>query len=225
MSAGTDILQLAAVEKSFQEPEGVLRLLDGLSLNVVPGEIVLLQGPSGSGKTTLLQIAGCLLRADAGQVTIAGKELNAAPDAERTATRQQHLGFAFQHFHLLDALTARDNVALGLRLKRQPHNAGRVDETLELLGIAGKAGKLPRDLSGGEKQRVALARALVSKPSLLLADEPTSQLDSHAAGVVAELVRRLVRELGCAALITTHDARLHPVADRICTLKEGRIHE
>jgi ABC-type lipoprotein export system ATPase subunit len=225
MSANQTTLRLETVEKSFREPTGVLRVLDGVDLSVSAGEIVLLQGPSGSGKTTLLQIIGCLLRADAGKVELAGRELNTASDAERTATRQKHLGFAFQHFHLLDALTARENVALGLHFKRQPPNAGRVAEVLERLGIAGKADKLPRDLSGGEKQRVALARALVGKPSFLLADEPTSQLDSHSAETVAGLVRSLVREFGCAALIATHDARLHRVADRICNLKEGRIYE
>lgn len=225
MSADQTTLRLETVEKSFREPSGLLRVLDGVALAVRAGEIVLLQGPSGSGKTTLLQIIGCLLRADAGKVEIANRELNTASDAERTATRQKHLGFAFQHFHLLDALTARENVALGLYFKRQPQNAGRVEEVLERLGIARKADKLPRDLSGGEKQRVALARALVGKPSLLLADEPTSQLDSHSAESVAGLVRSLVREFGCAALIATHDTRLHRVADRICNLKEGRIYE
>lgn len=225
MSGAQTILRLKTVGKSFREPSGMLRVLDGLNLAVSEGEIVLLQGPSGSGKTTLLQIIGCLLRADAGEVELAGKELNAASDAERTAARQKHLGFAFQHFHLLDALTARENVALGLHFKRQSQNAGRVEEVLERLGIARKADKLPRDLSGGEKQRVALARALVGKPSLLLADEPTSQLDSHSAEAVADLVRKLVREFNCAVLIATHDSRLHPVADRICSLKEGRIYD
>lgn len=225
MSGEQTILRLKTVEKSFREPTGLLRVLDGLNLAVSAGEIVLLQGPSGSGKTTLLQIIGCLLRADAGEMELAGKQLNAASDAERTVARQQHLGFAFQHFHLLDALTARENVALGLHFKRQPQNAGRVEEVLERLGIVRKADKLPRDLSGGEKQRVALARALVGKPSLLLADEPTSQLDSHSAEAVANLVRGLVREFDCAALIATHDPRLHSVADRICNLKEGRIYD
>ena len=225
MSGVQTILRLITVEKSFREPAGMLRVLDGLSLAVSAGEIVLLQGPSGSGKTTLLQITGCLLRADAGEIELAGKELNAASDEERTATRQMHLGFAFQHFHLLDALTARENVELGLHFKRLPQNAARVDEVLERLGIAGKADKLPRDLSGGEKQRVTLARALVGKPSLLLADEPTSQLDSHSAEAVADLVRKLVREFNCAALIATHDSRLHRVADRIFNLKEGKIYD
>ena len=163
MSQAAAILHLDAVKKSFREPSGVLRVLDGISFRVRAGEIVLLQGPSGSGKTTLLQIAGCLMRADDGRIELAGKELNAVSDAERTEARQRHLGFVFQHFHLLDALTARENVMLGLRLKRQPPDARRVDEVLELLGLAKKAAKLPRDLSGGEKQRVAFARAQIGR--------------------------------------------------------------
>jgi putative ABC transport system ATP-binding protein len=225
MSGNGFILRLEMVSKSFREPTGLLLVLDGMALSVRPGEIVLVQGPSGSGKTTLLQIAGCLLRADAGRVEIGGKELNSARDAERTEARQRHLGFVFQHFHLIEALTARENAMLGLRLKRQPLDAKRVDEVLALVGLANKAAKLPRDLSGGEKQRVAFARALVGKPSLLLADEPTSQLDSHAAEAVAGQIRSCVREYGCAALIATHDARLHAVADRICTIREGRFDE
>jgi ABC-type lipoprotein export system ATPase subunit len=114
---------------------------------------------------------------------------------------------------------------LGLRLKRQALDRARVDHVLELLGMTKKAQKRPRELSGGEKQRVAFARALVGRPTLLLADEPTSQLDAHAAEAVAQLVRTSVKESGCAALITTHDTRLHPVADRICTLQNGKIHE
>jgi putative ABC transport system ATP-binding protein len=225
MSANGAVLELTGIVKTFAEPAGELRVLDGLSLRVRPGEIVLLQGPSGSGKTTLLQIAGTMLRADAGTIHVGGVEVNGASDDARAATRRQHLGFVFQHFHLVEALTARQNVALGLRLKRLPVEARRVDEVLEWVGLTGKKDKLPRDLSGGEKQRVAFARALVGKPSLLLADEPTSQLDAHAAESLAGLVRRLVQESGSAALIATHDTRLHPIADRICKLKEGRLDE
>lgn len=224
MNKHPPVLALTEVQKTFREPAGPLRVLAGLSLRVGAGEIILLEGPSGSGKTTLLQIAGCLLRADQGRVEVAGAELNAADDAARTAARQRHLGFCFQHFHLVEALTARENVLLGMCLKRQAPDPRRADAVLTLLGLAKKADKLPRDLSGGEKQRVAFARALVGRPSLLLADEPTSQLDAHAAQVVAQLIRSSVKEFGCAALITTHDTRLHAAADRICSLYEGRIH-
>jgi ABC-type lipoprotein export system ATPase subunit len=221
----TPILSLSAVTKSYVEPAGRLQVLEGINLAVQPGEIVLLEGPSGSGKTTLLQIAGGLLRADGGRVDLVGQEINTAPEDERTAARRRHLGFVFQHFHLLEALDVHDNVALGLRFRRQPVDEATITRMLELLGLHGKARKLPNDLSGGEKQRVAFARALVGAPSLLMADEPTSQLDSHAAGMVAELIETAVRQTGTAALIATHDTRLHCLTHRICKLKEGRIHE
>jgi len=225
MNALDPILKMEGIEKTFAEPTGPLRVLVGLSLAVHAGEVVLLQGPSGSGKTTLLQIAGALLRADAGTVHLAGVEVNQASDARRTVVRRRHLGFVFQHFHLVDALSVRENVLLGLRLKRQPVEARRVLDVLDLLGMAGKADKLPRDLSGGEKQRAAFARALAPRPDVLLADEPTSQLDAHAAESLADLLRDAVRCLNVAALIATHDVRLHKVADRILTLRDGRLHE
>ena len=225
MNATPTVLRMNGVKKSFRDPTGTLCVLQEVNLDLRTGEIALLQGPSGSGKTTLLQIAGCLLRADAGLVQLVGQEINSVSDVERTAIRQKHLGFAFQHFHLIDALTVRDNVALGLRFKRQPDDPKRVNDVLQLLGIAAKADRLPCNLSGGEKQRVAFARGLVGKPTLLLADEPTSQLDSHSAEIVAGLVRNLARQFACSVLIATHDTRLHPVADRVCTLRDGRIHE
>jgi putative ABC transport system ATP-binding protein len=225
MNALDPILKMEGIEKTFAEPTGPLRVLVGLSLAVHAGEVVLLQGPSGSGKTTLLQIAGALLRADAGTVHLAGVEVNQASDARRTVVRPRHLGFVFQHFHLVDALSVRENVLLGLRLKRQPVEVRRVLDVLDLLGMAGKADQLPRDLSGGEKQRAAFARALAPRPDVLLADEPTSQLDAHAAESLADLLRDAVRCLNVAALIATHDVRLHKVADRILTLRDGRLHE
>ena len=219
------VIQLDNVRKGFQEPSGRLEILSAVTFSVQPGEVVLLQGPSGSGKTTLLQIAGCLLRADEGRVIIAGQDLNQSSDEERTAARQNHIGFAFQHFHLFDALTVYENVALGLYFRRRPIEAKRITDVIELLGISSKTNKKPKNLSGGEKQRVALARALVSTPALLLADEPTSQLDAHAAENVSALVRTAAREYRCAALIATHDVRLHAIADRICNLQKGKIDE
>ena len=219
------VLKLEAVCKAYMEPHRRLQVLDSLSFSARAGEVVLVEGPSGSGKTTLLQIMGALLRADSGSILLAGTEVNAAPAATRTEARRRNLGFVFQHFHLLDALDVYDNVALGLRFKRQPIEARKVQHVLELLGIAAKASKLPRDSSGGEKQRVAFARALVGDPVLLLADEPTSQLDGQAAGSVADMIRSAFNNTEAAAIIATHDTRLHPVATRICKLSEGRIHE
>ena len=225
MSQPATILELSGIVKTFAEPTGPLHLLTGLSLQVRPGEIVLLQGPSGSGKTTLLQISGAMMRADAGRVLVAGFEINQASEPDRTAARRRHLAFVFQHFHLVEALSVRDNVSLGLRLKRQPADGGRVMEVLGMLGIATKADKLPGALSGGEKQRAAFARALAPRPDLLLADEPTSQLDTHAVESLAALVRDVVRQANAAAVIATHDARLHGMADRILTLRDGMLYE
>jgi putative ABC transport system ATP-binding protein len=218
-------LRLENVVKTFVEPTGVLRVLDGLCLELRTGEIVVLQGPSGSGKTTLLQIAGGLMRADSGAVQLAGRDISRATEAERTEARRRHLGFVFQHFHLVEALTVERNVALGLRFKRLPVEEQRIRGVLDRLGLGGKGRKLPRDLSGGEKQRVAFARALVGLPKLLLADEPTSQLDSNAAEAIATLMREVVNDLNVAVVVATHDPRLNPIAHRICRLNRGRIDE
>jgi putative ABC transport system ATP-binding protein len=218
-------LRFENVVKTFTEPTGILRVLNDLCLDVRRGEIVVLQGPSGSGKTTLLQIAGGLMRADAGRVCLAGCEINQASEAERTRTRRRHLGFVFQHFHLVEALTVERNVALGLRFKRLPPDEPGIHRILERLGVATKRRKLPRDLSGGEKQRVAFARALVARPDLLLADEPTSQLDSNAAESITGLLREVAEEMQVAVVVATHDPRLRPIAHRICTLNRGKIDE
>jgi len=218
-------LRLENVVKTFVEPTGVLRVLDGLGLELRTGEIVVLQGPSGSGKTTLLQIAGGLMRADSGAVQLAGRDISRATEVERTEARRRHLGFVFQHFHLVEALTVERNVALGLRFKRLPVDEQRIGDVLDRLGLGGKRRKLPRDLSGGEKQRVAFARALVGRPDLLLADEPTSQLDSNAAEAITTLMQEIVNDLNVAVVVATHDPRLNPIAHRICRLNRGRIDE
>jgi putative ABC transport system ATP-binding protein len=223
---GPDIvLRLVGLHKEFPEPSGVLHVLKGLSLSVRRGEIVMLMGPSGSGKTTLLQIAGCLIRATQGRVEIGGKDFGRAPESERLQVRRKHLGFVFQSFHLVDALTAFDNVALAQRLRRQPIERKRILEVLDVLGIASKAKKLPRDLSGGEKQRIAIARGLIGSPDVLLADEPTSQLDSHSAEVVSQLLRQAVRQYNPAVILATHDPRLGNIADRQLRLENGLFHD
>jgi putative ABC transport system ATP-binding protein len=219
------VLRLMELYKEFPEPMGVLHVLKGLSLSVRRGEIVMLMGPSGSGKTTLLQIAGCMIRATQGTVEIVGKDYGRAPESERLLARRKHLGFVFQNFHLVDALTAFDNVALAQRLRRQPIQRKRILEMLDCLGIASKAKKLPRDLSGGEKQRIALARGLIGSPDVLLADEPTSQLDSHSAEVVSELLRQAIRHYNPAVILATHDPRLGSIADRQLRLENGHVHE
>jgi putative ABC transport system ATP-binding protein len=224
-AADGPILEVVDLVKDFPEPSGVLRVLRGLSLTVRRGEIVMVTGPSGSGKTTLLQIAGCLIRATAGRVVLAGHDVSEATEAERLAVRRRHLGFVFQSFHLLAALPAAENVALALRLRRQPIDMGRVRSVLEILGLGRKVWKYPAQLSGGEKQRVAIARALVGNPDLLLADEPTSQLDSVSAKVIGEQLRRAAHELNTGVVVTTHDPRLGEIADRKVALREGMLDE
>jgi putative ABC transport system ATP-binding protein len=181
----------------------------------------MITGPSGSGKTTMLQIAGCLIRPTSGTVAIGGHDLSTSSESERLEARRRYLGFVFQSFHLLAALPVVENVALGLRLRRQPIDHGRVHEMLGTLGIGTKAWKYPRELSGGERQRVAIARALVGAPDLILADEPTSQLDSNSAAAVGQLLQRAAHEFQTAVVVTTHDPRLGSIADRKVGLEAG----
>jgi putative ABC transport system ATP-binding protein len=223
MNRGETVLQLVDVDKQYNEPQGILQVLRKLRLAVRRGEIVMVTGPSGSGKTTMLQIAGCLIRPTSGGVEIGGRDLSTSSEPERLEARRRYLGFVFQSFHLLAALPVAENVALGLRLRRQPIDQGRVHEMLETLGIGGKAWKYPRDLSGGERQRVAIARALVGAPDLILADEPTSQLDSNSAAAVGGLLQRAAHEFQTAVVVTTHDPRLGSIADRKVALEAGAL--
>jgi putative ABC transport system ATP-binding protein len=219
------ILHIVDLVKEYPEPSGTLRVLRSLSLTVRRGEVVMITGPSGSGKTTLLQIAGCMIRATAGRVTLAGRDVTRADEYERLDVRRRHLGFVFQSFHLLAALPAAENVALALRLRRQEIDMGRVRAVLETLGLGQKVWKYPGQLSGGEKQRVAIARAMVGRPELLLADEPTSQLDSHSAKVTGEMLHLAAREFNMGIVVTTHDPRLGEIADRKVALREGLLYE
>ena len=219
------VLQLCDVHKEYPEPSGALKVLQGAELDIRCGEISVLMGPSGSGKTTMLQIAGCMMRPTSGKVIVAGNDLSQTNEAQRLEARRQHLAFVFQHFQLVDALSAYDNVALGLRLRRQPVERQQVKAMLEALGLGSKMHRRPGKLSGGEKQRVAIARALIGKPELLLADEPTSALDSNSTETVANLLRQAVRQSNTAVLLATHDPRLTKVADRVLKLEKGKIDE
>jgi len=223
--ADQSVLQLCNLQKEYPEPSGVLKVLRGVELNIRRGEIGVLMGPSGSGKTTMLQIAGCMTRPTSGKVIVAGEDFSQADEAQRLEARRRHLAFVFQHFQLVDALSAYDNVALGLRLRRQPVKRKRVMAMLEALGLGSKTHRRPGQLSGGEKQRVAIARALIGKPGLLLADEPTSALDSNSTETVANLLRQAARRLNAAVLLATHDPRLTGIADRVLTLNKGKIDE
>ncbi len=218
-------LELRAVERIFQSGGAELPILRGVNLVVRAGEIVALVGPAGAGKSTLLQIAGLLEPPDAGEVRIAGRSCGQANDAERTGIRRDTIGFVYQNHHLLPEFSALENVMMPLRIAGAPRRAAgaRANDLLQRLGLAARADHRPARLSGGEQQRVAIARALANRPRLLLADEPTGNLDGRtAAGVFAELLG-LVRETGVAALIATHNLAIAGLMDRTVALDDGQL--
>ena len=218
-------LRLEAVVRSFVQGERRLEVLRGASLTVAGGEMVALVGPSGSGKSTLLHIAGLLERPDAGEVEIAGRPCGRLGDRERTAVRRRALGFVYQFHHLLPEFTALENVMMPQMVAGVPRARARARAAalLERVGLAERAGHRPGQLSGGEQQRVATARALANAPRLLLADEPTGNLDPETAGRVLGELLRLVREDGLAALIATHNPDIAARLDRTVTLRLGRV--
>jgi putative ABC transport system ATP-binding protein len=213
------------VTKTFREGRETVTVLKGASLRVAPGEVLALEGPSGSGKTTLLSILGCLLSATSGKVEVAGQVVDATKPATLQAVRRQHIGFVFQQFNLFPALTALENVEYALNLKGVGGDAAteQARELIERVGLGDRARFLPRDLSGGQKQRVAIARALAGAPSVVLADEPTANLDAAVAAQVLELFSELARSEGRSLLIVTHDPKVRRVADRVVCIEDGRI--
>lgn len=213
------------VTKTFREGRETVNVLKGASLNLSPGEVLALEGPSGSGKTTFLSILGCLLSATSGRVHVAGKPVDAAKAASLQAIRRQHIGFVFQQFNLFPALNALENVEYALNLKGVAGDEAteQATELIARVGLADRAQFLPRDLSGGQKQRVAIARALAASPSVVLADEPTANLDASVAAQVLDLFRDLARREGRSLLIVTHDPKVRRVADRVVHIEDGRL--
>lgn len=198
-------------------------MLDGVDLHVAPGELVAVVGRSGSGKSTLLHLLGGLDRADGGTITVAGVKLEAQSQKGLTALRRTSIGFVFQSFHLLPELSGLENVLLPARLAGGGARAGlRTRELIATLGLADAAERLPDTLSGGEQQRLAIARALVNEPALVLADEPTGNLDGESAAVVLDLLRRIA-DGGRAVVLVTHDREATAQADRVIELREGRV--
>ena len=195
----------------------------GIDLDLAPGEIVALLGESGSGKSTLLNCLAGLDEADSGSITLAGQDLRALDDEARSALRRRALGFIFQAFHLLPHLSVADNVALPLRLLGLKDD-GRVARMLEAVNLGTLAARMPRQLSGGQLQRVAIARALVHRPRLVLADEPTGNLDARHAAEVLELLRRCTHEAGAACLLVTHSEVAAQAADRRLRLDADGLH-
>ncbi|MEK7424832.1 MAG: ATP-binding cassette domain-containing protein [Actinomycetota bacterium] len=213
--------------KTFGEGRIAVHAVRDVDLDVEPGEVVLIMGPSGSGKTTLLLMLGAMLRPTAGSIMINGIELTSTPERQLPALRAHHLGFVFQDFNLLSALTALENVELACNLAGTSGRPAE-DRAIELLRHVGLGERLhfrPDQLSGGEKQRVAIARALANRPTLLLADEPTANLDSSHGRDIARLLLQLAREQRCSIVIVSHDDRLREIADRTLWLEDGAFRE
>lgn len=222
---GPPPLVLEGVKRSFSDGTAEIRVLTGADLTVREGELVALVAPSGAGKSTLLQIAGLLERPDGGSVRITGTEAGSLSDLERTALRRERIGFVYQFHHLMGDFTARENVALPLRLAGvAPAEANaRADDLLARLGLADRRKHRPAELSGGERQRVAIARAVANRPRILLADEPTGNLDTRTAHSVRDAFLSLSRETGLAALVATHNEAFAAELDRTVTISGGLV--
>ncbi|WP_416897202.1 MAG: ABC transporter ATP-binding protein [Minwuia sp.] len=218
-------LVLDGVRRTFRQGERELNVLKGASLAVLPGEIVALVGPSGAGKSTLLQIAGLLEQPDAGEVRIAGQNCGKMDDTARTAVRREKLGFVYQYHHLLPEFSAEENIVLPQMIagKSRKDARTRAGELLATLGLAERGDHRPARLSGGEQQRVAIARGVANLPAVLLADEPTGNLDPGTADRVFGYLVDLVRAEGIGVLIATHNLELAGRMDRMVTLQDGML--
>ena len=218
-------IEVSGLAKTYPVGGTSLMVLRGLDLTMERGEMVAIVGASGVGKSTLLHILGGLDTLDAGLVRIADTDLSALPDAELVAFRNRHVGFVFQFHHLLPEFTALENAEMPMRIARRPadERRTRASALLQRVGLGERLGHRPGMLSGGEQQRVAIARALIMEPSLLLADEPTGDLDEHTADALHQLLREMTRERGLTSVIATHNPRLSAACDRVLRLEEGRL--
>jgi len=221
----TKVLEVNGVVKVFDEGAHKVEVLKGISMEVAPGEVVALEGPSGSGKTTLLSIMGCILTPTAGKITVAGEAVDAERPDHLRDVRRRSIGFVFQQYNLFPALTALENVEYALNVKGVPGGAARKQATAALVrvGLGDRLDFLPRDLSGGQKQRVAIARALAGSPQVILADEPTANLDTAVGTQILELFRDLAKRESKGLVIVTHDPKVRAVADRVVGIRDGRL--
>ncbi|MET0429882.1 MAG: ABC transporter ATP-binding protein [Microvirga sp.] len=220
-------LFFAGVERRYTQAKGALEILRGADLAIWPGELVALVAPSGTGKSTLLHVAGLLERPDGGEVFIGGRPTSGMSDAERTRIRREEMGFVYQFHHLLPEFSAQENVVMPqlIRGLGKADARARAAELLSFLGLGERMTHRPAELSGGEQQRVAIARAVANGPRLLLADEPTGNLDPSTAGHVFSILLSLVRASGLAALIATHNMELAARMDRRVTIRDGLIQQ
>jgi ABC-type antimicrobial peptide transport system, ATPase component len=239
-------LELKRITRIYKKGDGEVRALDGVDLSIEGGEFLAIVGPSGSGKTTMLNILGCLDSPSSGSIVYEGADLHALDEASLSAYRRDRISFVFQSYNLIPVLTVRENVELPLVIEarashRPSHGASRGSsqggaaaksdaeikalalEMIEAVGLAGKADRFPRELSGGQEQRVAIARALVKKPLVVLADEPTANLDSHTAEDILELMHGINERMGATFIFSTHDRMVMEHARRIVALHDGRI--
>ncbi|MFD2793111.1 ABC transporter ATP-binding protein [Promicromonospora vindobonensis] len=219
------VLRAQGLTRVFGTGAGEVRALTDAALQVAAGELLVVRGPSGSGKTTLLNLLGGLDRPTSGSVWLGDSELTALGEKAVLTARRERIGYVFQSFGLVPVLSAAENVEVPLRLRRTPpaERAERVAAALDAVGLAGHAKQRPYELSGGQQQRVGIARALVADPEVLLADEPTGQLDSGTAAVVMDLLARVAHERGVAAVVSTHDPELMARADRVVELHDGQV--
>ncbi len=219
------VLAAENVVKRFTEGRETVDVLRGVSLSVERGEVVSLEGPSGSGKTTFLSILGCILTPTEGRVAVEGETVDPRRPARLPLIRKKSIGFVFQQFNLFPALSALENVEYALNVKgwRGGEAEREANRVLEAVGLGDRKRFLPRDLSGGQKQRVAIARALAGGPAVLLADEPTANLDSHVGLAVLELFRDLAKKEDKALVVVTHDPKVRAIADRVVTIRDGLL--
>ena len=217
------VIAATGVVKAFGEGRAARRVLDGASLHVQPGEVVAILGRSGTGKSTMLHLVGGLDRPDAGSISVAGESVTGSSERALSRLRRTRIGFVFQFFHLLPELSGEANVLLAGRVRgASPDAAARGQDLIDRLGLREVAGSLPHQLSGGEQQRFAIARALVNDPPVLLADEPTGNLDTRAGAEVLRLLRAGAEE-GRAVVMVTHETSAANIADRVLTLRDGRL--
>lgn len=219
----TLIIRGRGLKRYYKRGSETVKALDGVDIDIQTGEVVSIVGPSGSGKTTLVNLLSCLDAPTAGELSLEGKQIAGLAEDQLAGVRRGTLGFIFQKFHLIPTLTVAENVELPLMFLSRPADRKATLAVLTSVGLASRANHLPKELSGGEMQRVAVARALITNPKVMIADEPTGNLDKATGEAIFSLLRNLVKDQGLTVIITTHNLALAYQADRIITLEDGRI--